>query len=271
MSQFTEVTEARRACTHGLRVIHVVLALASVPPLAACTPSTSDTVPAPSAERSSPVEGLPNVVERDGIRVGYLASVSRDAALLVLEEALRARAALQEYIGRSLGPVEIRISDERGIPFASGSTIWLPAGRASALRPDWSHDAMSITHEMTHLFGTGRREDRLLVEGLAVYLNTKVGRPTYPNDGADLDSLMHRLEADLGRRLPLLESEGFRRRGTREERRLAYVQEGSFARWFIENEGFDAYIALMNDDTRYADEMDKWRDLETRWRAAVAP
>lgn len=128
---------------------------------------------------------------------------------------------------------------------------------------------MSITHEMTHLLGRGRRPDRMLIEGLAVHVNDQVGRPSYPNDGEDLHAATLRMQAELGRRIPLLESEHYRRRGSREERRLAYTQEGSFARYHIQRYGLQAFLDLALDDAAYADQADLWQRLEAEWRAEL--
>jgi hypothetical protein len=196
--------------------------------------------------------------------------VPEGKARLILAEALRARAAIDEYFGTSLGAVPIRISDERRIPTASRGTIYLPADRIGQVTADWAYDPMSITHEMTHLLGGGRRPDRMLVEGLAVYVNDQVGRPSYPNDGEDLHAATLRMQAELGRTIPLLESERYRTGGSREERRLAYTQEGSFARYHIERHGLQAFLDLALDDAAYADQPELWQRLEAEWRGALA-
>jgi hypothetical protein len=237
--------------------------------LTACAVATPEpAAEAPEAEEAGAV-ALPNTIDQDGIEVGFVDGVPEDKARLILAEALRARDAVDEFFGSSLGAVPIRISDERRIPTASRGTIYLPADRIGEVTADWASDPMSITHEMTHLLGSGRRPDRLLVEGLAVHVNDRVGRPSYPNDGEDLHAATLRMQAELGRILPLLESEHYRRRGSREERRLAYTQEGSFARHYIERHGLQAFLDLGLDDAAYADQPELWRRLEAEWRAAL--
>jgi hypothetical protein len=237
--------------------------------LAACAVAT----PEPATEGPEPAQAapvaLPHTIEQDSIAVAFIDGVPEDKARLILAEAIRARAAINEYFGSSLGAVRIRISDERGIPTASGGTIYLPADRIGQVTADWASDPMSITHEMTHVLGTGRRPDRLLVEGLAVYVNDRIGRPSYPNDGEDLHAATLRMQAELGRTIPLLESERYRRSGSREERRLAYTQEGSFARHYIERHGLQAFLDLGLDDAAYADQPELWRRLEAEWSAAL--
>ncbi|HSM35547.1 MAG TPA: hypothetical protein VK837_04045 [Longimicrobiales bacterium] len=213
---------------------------------------------------------LPNTIDQDGIEVAFVDAVPEDKARLILDEALRARDAVNEFFGSSLDTVPIRVSNERGIPTASRGTIYLPADRIDHVTADWAHDPMSITHEMTHLLGRGRRPDRLLVEGLAVYVNDRIGRPSYPNAGEDLHAATLRMQAELGRTLPLLESEHYRRRGSREERRLAYTQEGSFARWYIERHGLQAFLDLALDEADYADQPELWQRLEEGWRGELA-
>lgn len=213
---------------------------------------------------------LPNTIEQDGVEVGFVDRVPEDKARLILAEALRARVAIEEFFGTSLGSVSIRVSHERRIPFASRGTIYLPADRIHRVTPDWDHDPMSLTHEMTHLLGRGNRPDRLLVEGLAVYVNERVGRPSYPNDGEDLHAATLRMQVELGRTIPLLESEHYRRRGSREERRLAYTQEGSFARYYIERYGLQEFLDLALEDAPYADQAQLWQRLEAEWRESLA-
>ena len=238
--------------------------------LAACAGAT----PEPATEASAPAQAgpaaLPNTVQQDGIEIGFLENVPEDKARLILAEALRARAAINEYLGASLGAIRIRVSDERRVPTASRGTIYLPADRIGQVTGDWVSDPLSITHEMTHLLGGGRRPDRMLIEGLAVYVNDQVGRPGYPNDGEDLHAATLRMQAELGRTIPLVESEHYRLRGSREERRLAYTQEGSFARYQIERHGLQAFLDLALDDAAYAEEPELWERLEAEWRSALA-
>lgn len=238
--------------------------------LAACAGAAHE----PATETPEPAHAdlaaLPKIIEQDGIEVGFVDSVPEGKARLILAEALRARAAIDEFFDTSLGAVPIRISGERRIPTASRGTIYLPADRIGQVTADWAYDPMSITHEMTHLLGSGRRPDRMLVEGLAVYVNDQVGRPGYPNDGEDLHAATLRMQAELGRTIPLLESERYRKGGSREERRLAYTQEGSFARYHIERHGLQAYLDLALDAAAYADQPELWQRLEAEWRGALA-
>lgn len=241
--------------------------------IAVPAPRTGAAQEPPTAPRDSAQAGpaaLPNTVEQDGVEVSFVDRVPADKARLILAEALRARAAIEEYFGTSLDSISIRVSQERRIPFASRGTIYLPADRIDRVTPDWDYDPMSITHEMTHLLGRGYRPDRMLVEGLAVYVNDRVGRPTYPNDGKDLHAATLQMQGELGRTIPLLESERYRRRGSREERRLAYTQEGSFARYYIERYGLQAFLDLALEDAPYADQAQLWQRLETEWRASLA-
>ena len=240
---------------------------------AALLTSCAGATPAPAAQAPEPAQAgpaaMPNSIEQDGVQVSFVDAVPEEKARLILAEALRARAAVDAYLGTSIGAVPIRISNERRISTASRGTIYLPADRVSEVTADWASDPLSITHEMTHLTGRGNRPDRLLIEGLAVHVNHAVGRPTYPNDGEDLDAATLRMQAELGRTIPLVESERYRQRGSRAERRLAYTQEGSFARYYIDRFGLDAFIALIMDDTAYADEPELWQRLEAEWRASL--
>ena len=241
--------------------------------LAACATAAPEPATDASEASSSELAALPNTIEQDGIEVAFVNSVPEDKARLILAEALRARAAINEFFesfDASLGRVAIRVSDERRIPTASRGAIYLPADRVDQVTADWARDPLSITHEMTHLLGRGRRPDRMLVEGLAVCVNDRVGRPSYPNHGEDLHVATLRMQAELGRTIPLLESERYRTDGSRAERRLAYTQEGSFARYYIERYGLHAFIDLALADAAYADQPELWRRLEAEWRGALA-
>jgi hypothetical protein len=78
------------------------------------------------------------------------------------------------------------------LPAATGERgrIEFPKNRVAAGMAD-------ITHELTHvLFPNG---NRLLAEGLAVYLQQKIGiNPAFPNFGKDLDRAVHDLLPTLG-------------------------------------------------------------------------
>jgi hypothetical protein len=247
-----------------------VAALLAAVSLAACAGAT----PEPATEDREPARAgpaaLPNVIAEDGIEVGFIDGVPEAKARLILAEALRARSAIDEYFDTSIGAVPISVSDERRIPRANRGVIYLPADRIDQVTADWTHDPLSITHEMTHLIGDGRRPDRMLIEGLAVYVNDQVGRPTYPNDGEDLHAATLRMQAELGRTIPLVESERYRKRGSRPERRLAYTQEGSFARYYIESRGLQAFIDLALEDAAYVDEPELWQRLAAEWRGVLA-
>jgi hypothetical protein len=67
-----------------------------------------------------------------------------------------------------------------------------------------------------------------------------------------------------------VESERYRKGGSRAERRLAYTQEGSFARDHIERHGLQAFLDLALDDAAYADQPELWQRLEAEWRGALA-
>ena len=243
-----------------------ILAAALFTSCAGATPEPAAKAPGPAQASPAP---LPNSIEQDGIQVSFVDAVPEEKARLILAEALRARAAVDAYFGTSIGAVPIRISNERRIPTESRGTIYLPADRIDQVTADWASDPLSITHEMTHAVGRGNRPDRLLIEGLAVHVNHAVGRPAYPNDGEDLDAATLRMQAELGRTIPLVESKHYRKRGSRAERRLAYTQEGSFARYYIDRYGLDAFIALIMNDAAYADEPELWQRLEAEWRASL--
>ncbi|MCJ8191483.1 hypothetical protein [Sphingomicrobium aestuariivivum] len=250
--------------------------LAALPMLAQAAPLSAH----PVAVAASPIEAsgdeiLPHrLTDPSGIHILFADPAHREAAASILAETVRATGRLEGWLEEAgtptdIPPFPVRLGNERRVPTASRGALYLPVARIGEL-DGWQTDPMSIQHEIVHLLGSGRRPDRLIVEGLAVHLADRLGKPTYPNHGEDLDRLLVALEAESGTRIPLLQSEQHRKAAqTGVLRRQAYVQEGSFVRWLLARQGLERLVAEMMDERAWdADDTD-WGALEAEWRASL--
>jgi hypothetical protein len=171
--------------------------------------------------------------------------IDREAARdVVLYRAEKALADATGFLGLEYdGRVLIEVSPRYWIPHQFRNWIKIPAGRI--VEPDES--GISIVHELTHVVAASAyRPDRFYDDGLAVYLQSRFGvASSYPNFGRDLHRETARAAADAGGNLPLAEAEAARNASTSgDQRRLAYLQEGSFTRFLIERDGVDKYLRV---------------------------
>lgn len=147
--------------------------------------------------------------------------------------------------------MRVVIDPDRFSPYQSRNEIRIPEARVLNLFNGVS-DAridLGIVHEVTHVLAASyarKNGDRFYDDGLAVYLQHRFGfAPNYPDFGLDLYAAVARSAAEYGNLVPLAEAEAVR--GNRENsvgRRLAYLQEGAFTQFLIENHGLDDYIAI---------------------------
>jgi hypothetical protein len=167
--------------------------------------------------------------------------------------------------------VFIDVSRRHRIPFtrANGPFIDIPANRVLSV-------ASSVAHEMAHVVAPSRgKRDRLLDEGLGVYVQEKfgeIGDVSYPTFGRELHrESVSELER-IGVAVPLRDAERLRTKGgTRgDARRAAYLVEGSFVKFLIETYGLEIFLEV-HDGGTYDGAYGKSRDaLEGEWQAFLA-
>ncbi|MCW8092002.1 hypothetical protein [Alteromonas sp. ASW11-130] len=162
-----------------------------------------------------------------------------------------------EYYGTPIKEsLVVYISKQRRTPYQDWNTIHIPEKRVlSAFSAEKSEDSgMAVIHELTHVYAVSsfRKnkkngfEDRFYDDGLAVFLQHRFGEtPEYPNFGQDLYRAVAETSASYGGLIDLGESETVRHSAkTGVGRRLAYLQEGAFTQFLIENYGLDKYLQI---------------------------
>jgi hypothetical protein len=167
----------------------------------------------------------------------------------------------------------IILSDQFRTPYSEGpdtfgrGKIYLPAERYLPDQPERSR--LALHHELTHLMAPGKLHGaRLLIEGLAVHVEDRIGHPNYPDGDETPDDTVRAIEKKLAFRIPLAQSEAVRLEGpTGEERRLAYAQEGSFVGWLIDTKGPAAFMQAYTCGDPLATEGWNLTDLERDWRS----
>ncbi|MEM8933540.1 MAG: hypothetical protein AAGE94_20285, partial [Acidobacteriota bacterium] len=198
--------------------------------------------------------------------------VDRDAVEeVVVPRARRALDDVTAYLGIDFDqPIVIDLSTIHGVPRQWRNNIYLPAdrvGKADKL-------GLSIVHEITHVvaisadrFDRGRFYD----DGLAVYLQTRFGQvSSFPDFGRDLHEETVAVAESEGGFLPLATTE-HTRRNTRSasERRLAYLQKGSFTRFLIELAGLEDYWRVYRGESLDAVYGRDLAALEAEWLVAI--
>src|SRR6185437_15898477 len=197
---------------------------------------------------AAPDRGQTRVIEQDGVRLEYAAAVPDADVTFALGQAVYARTVVPRFLHRPPPRVlRVKLVNAERIPFTDeNKTIWVPYGRLKGRQP--GVDPLSLVHETTHVVASGPKgQDRMLTEGLAVYVQDAIGPQGYPNFGTNLHKATVDLEAKVGHPVPLLDSERVRRASDRgDERMLAYTQEGSFARFLIQIHGLNKFMDLLN-------------------------
>ncbi|MBI2361240.1 MAG: hypothetical protein HYV04_20430 [Deltaproteobacteria bacterium] len=126
----------------------------------------------------------------------------------------------------------------------------------------------ALLHEITHIYAP--HDNRFLQEGLAVYLQDKIGgNPAFPNFGEDLWVLARdRLSFDIS--LASLNHVRFPTPlGIRVGERNAYILAGSFVGFLIEKYGMPMFRRLYETedyDIVYGKSLEI---LEKEWRSAL--
>lgn len=216
-------------------------------------------------------QGQTRIIEQSGVRLEYAAAVPDADVTFALGQAVYARTVVPRFLHRAPPRVlRVKLVDAERIPFTDESnTIWVPYGRLKGRRP--GVDPLSLVHETTHVVASGPRgRDRMLTEGLAVYVQDAIGPQGYPNFGTDLHRATVDLQTKVGHPVALLDSERIRRASDRgDERTLAYTQEGSFARFLIETYGLSKFLALLDGGEPTRIYSRDWGQLEKDWRTLL--
>jgi hypothetical protein len=158
---------------------------------------------------------------------------------------------------------EIKIIDS-GICNASGGVVSMPL---SHIRDR----SAAVIHEITHTVAS-HGDNSFFSEGLAVYFQDRFGHDAgFPNYSVPLDDLVRDYQGKLKGITELMDdNEIFSRVGT-EERRIAYLEAGSFIRFLVAEYGEEKLIAL--NDSRFLDYEKvygkKTDALESEWRNYV--
>jgi len=163
----------------------------------------------------------------------------------------------KEYNGTPIKEdLVVYISKKYRTPYQNWNTIHIPEKRVLAtFSPEKSEiNGMAIIHELTHVhavshFRTKEKSEygrRFFDDGLAVFLQHRFGESAeYPNYGQDLYRAVSESSISYGGLIALKDAENLRNSAkTGEGRRLAYLQEGAFTQYLIENYGLDKYLKI---------------------------
>lgn len=203
------------------------------------------------------------VVKRPNFIVEY-AGVTGVEAQELADQAERTGRKVADFLGVSLsGPIRIRIDPNQEIPFATKEgAILLP--------PDRIYRKQSaVTHEITHVIArSAGRPDRFLDEGLGVYMQERFGEdPSYPNFGRNLHRLTLEVAGGVGGLIPLTKVESARQASKiGPERQLAYLEEGSFVKYLIEQYGIQRFMAMYRGQTSGWTYGKSLTELEQEWK-----
>lgn len=175
----------------------------------------------------------------------------------------------------------VYISKQRRTPYQDWNTIHIPEKRVlSAFSEEKSENSgMAVIHELTHVYAVSdfRKkkkngyEDRFFDDGLAVFLQHRFGdSPEYPDFGQDLYRAVAETAHKYGGLIALAESENIRHSSkSRLGRRLAYLQEGAFTQFLIENYGLDKYLKIYGGESVQKVTGKTFPELESDWSALI--
>ena len=190
---------------------------------------------------------------------------------VVVPRAHRAFDDVTSYLGIDYpGTIIIHLANQHRIPRQWRNNIYLPADRVEGE----SRFGLSVVHEITHVVAISayRREpNRFYDDGLAVYLQSRFAAvSSFPEFGNDLHQETVATAEAEGGFLPLATTERIRQTTrSASERRLAYLQEGSFTRFLIESRGLEDYLRVYYGeslDTVYGLDLEA---LEAEWLATI--
>lgn len=189
----------------------------------------------------------------------------------------------EEYNGTPIQEdLVVFISKKRRTPYQDWNTIHIPEKRVlSAFSSAESENSgMAVIHELTHVYAVSdfRKkkkngyEDRFFDDGLAVFLQHRFGEsPEYPDFRQDLYRAVAETSVSYGGLIPLTETENVRHSAkTGTGRRLAYLQEGAFTQFLIENYGLDQYLKIYAGENIQAVTGKSFSELENDWTALIS-
>ncbi|MCF6437111.1 hypothetical protein [Pseudoalteromonas sp. MMG022] len=189
----------------------------------------------------------------------------------------------KEYQGTPIKEkLTVYISKEHRIPYQDWNTIHIPQKRViAAFSPEQSgRRGMAIIHELTHVYAVSafrkklknNREDRFYDDGIAVFLQHRFGEsPEYPDFGTDLYRMVAQKSAEHGGLIPLSDAERVRNAAqSGVARQLAYLQEGAFTQFLIENYGLDAYLKVYRGEDIASVTGKSFTELEQQWANLIA-
>lgn len=158
---------------------------------------------------------------------------------------------------------KIKIVD-RGICYADGDTVSLSI---SHIRDK----SAPIIHEVTHIL-TKHKHNSFFSEGLAVYFQERFGESHgFPNFSESVDALVKNYEDQL-LHISKLKNDNkiFGMIGT-EQRKIAYIEAGSFINFLVEKYGEQKLADLHNSRTLNYKKVygKKFTELEKEWRSSV--
>jgi len=178
--------------------------------------------------------------------------------------------AISAYVGTpTRETIRIRLDDTRR------TAVSRRAERLIIIPLDRLPDRSAVAHELTHLLaGPCPDSGSLWDEGLSVYLQEKFGWPgdrSFPAEGADLHRETARRMLERRRILPLSEAARVRKAHPGgPERRLAYLQEGSFIRYLVERHGIAPILSVYRGEATVAEAFAQpFEDLEAEWRSSL--
>lgn len=219
-------------------------------------------------------------IVRDDFSVHYAEGVPDAAATLVADRVEAALTVVRAYLAQAPSysgppydwPMKVVIDADRFSPYQLRNEIYLPEARVLNLvnGVEGARIDLGIVHEVTHVLAASyarKDRDRFYDDGLAVYLQHRFGfAPNYPDFGLDLYAAVARSAAEYGDLIPLAEAEAVR--GNREDavgRKLAYLQEGAFTQFLIENYGLDRYVSIYQGANPVEVTGRTFADLEAAW------
>ena len=169
--------------------------------------------------------------------------------------------AILEIENRGITEIEIIDSD---ICYANGNIVSLSIFHIK-------ENNAPVIHEVTHVL-TKHEYNSFFSEGLAVYFQERFSKiDGYPNFSVPLDDLVRNNESQL-LDIPYLNNDNkvFEQVGT-EQRRLAYIEAGSFINFLVVNYGEQKLAELHNSRSLNFKEVfgKKIEELEAEWKSYV--
>jgi hypothetical protein len=217
-------------------------------------------------------DNVPNsVVEKLAQRI----ATNRDVVLAYLNQSTA-------YAGTPIKEqLIVHISKQRRTPYQDWNSIHIPEKRvlAAFTEHDNEHAGMAVIHELTHVYAVSAYrkqkkngyEDRFYDDGLAVFMQHRFGESAeYPDFGTNLYRAVAEKSVKYGGLIPLAETENVRHSAkTGLGRQLAYLQEGAFTQFLIENYGLDAYLKIYNGAELKTVTGKSFAQLETDWTLLI--